>query len=83
MYKDIRPVVNVIGSHKHLCLFGAVGLNGKQIFRQYDRFNEDIFTTIQSIYIINFQNANCFWIRLHSITDHKTSDSTLKNITMF
>ena len=41
IYKDIRPVVNVTGSHKYLSLFGAVGLNGKKIFRQYDRFNED------------------------------------------
>jgi hypothetical protein len=43
IYKDIRPVVKVTGSHKHLCLFGAVGLNGKQLFREYDRFNEDNF----------------------------------------
>jgi DDE superfamily endonuclease len=38
-----RPVVRVTGSHKHTCLFGAVSLNGKQLFREYDRFNEDSF----------------------------------------
>lgn len=43
IYKDNRPVVNVTGSHKHLCFFGAVGLNGKQLFREYDRFNENNF----------------------------------------
>lgn len=37
------PVVRVTGSHKHTCLFGAVSLNGKQLFREYDRFNEDSF----------------------------------------
>ena len=36
-------MVTVTGSHRHSCLFGAVGLNGKQLFRQYDRFNEDSF----------------------------------------
>jgi len=43
IYKDNRPVVKVTGSHKHLCLFGAVGLNGKRLFREYDRFNENNF----------------------------------------
>jgi hypothetical protein len=43
IYKDIKPVVKITGSHKHLSLFGAVGLNGKQLFREYDRFNENNF----------------------------------------
>jgi hypothetical protein len=43
IYKDNRPVVKVTGSHKHLCLFGAISLEGKQIFRQFDRFNENTF----------------------------------------
>jgi hypothetical protein len=43
IYKDNRPVVRITGSHKHTCLFGAIDLNGKQLFRQYDRFNEDTF----------------------------------------
>jgi hypothetical protein len=38
-----RPVVRVTGSHKHLCLFGATSLEGKQLFRQYDKFNGDAF----------------------------------------
>ncbi len=28
-----RPVVRVTGSHKHSCIFGAVSLEGKQLFR--------------------------------------------------
>ena len=38
-----RPIVRVTGSHKHSCIFGTIGLDGKQLFRQYDRFNGDTF----------------------------------------
>ena len=41
--KEKRPVVRVTGSHKHSCIFGALSLEGKQLFRQYDRFNGDAF----------------------------------------
>lgn len=41
--KDSRPVVTVTGSHKHSCIFGAISLEGKQLFRQCDRFNENTF----------------------------------------
>lgn len=32
-----RPVVRVTGSHKHSCLFGAMDIEGKQLFRQVGR----------------------------------------------
>jgi len=38
-----RPVVTVTGSHRHSCLFGVVSLDGKQLFRQYDTFDENTF----------------------------------------
>ncbi|WP_458719154.1 transposase [Candidatus Nitrosocosmicus sp. R] len=38
-----RPVVRITGSHKHSCLFGAIDIEGKQLFRQYDKFNSDTF----------------------------------------
>ena len=38
-----RPVVRITGSHKHSCLFGAIDMEGKQLFRQYDKFNGDTF----------------------------------------
>jgi hypothetical protein len=41
--ENSRPVVTVTGSHRHSCLFGALGLDGRQLFRQYDYFNEDTF----------------------------------------
>ena len=36
--KDSRPVVTVTGSHKRSSIFGAINLEGKQLFRQCDRF---------------------------------------------
>jgi len=38
-----RPIVHTTGSHKHSCLFGAVSMDQKQLFRQYDKFNGDTF----------------------------------------
>jgi hypothetical protein len=38
-----RPVVRIIGSHEIFCLFGAVSMDGKQLFRQYAKFNTETF----------------------------------------
>ncbi len=38
-----RPVVRITGSHKHSCIFRATSMKGKQLFRQYDKFNGDTF----------------------------------------
>src|SRR3982750_3396651 len=39
-----RPIVRVTAdSHKHSCIFGTICLGGKQLFRQYDKFNGDTF----------------------------------------
>ena len=38
-----RPIVRVTGSHKHSCIFGAISLDGKQLFRQHDKFNGKTF----------------------------------------
>lgn len=43
IYKNTRPVVRVTGSHQRSCLFGAISLDGRQLFRQYDWFDEDTF----------------------------------------
>ncbi|MGB0027396.1 MAG: transposase [Nitrososphaeraceae archaeon] len=43
IYKNSRPVVTITGSHRNSCMFGAISLEGKQLFRQYERFNEDTF----------------------------------------
>jgi hypothetical protein len=41
--QDKRPIVRVTGSHKHSCIFGAVSMEGNQLFRQYEVFNGDTF----------------------------------------
>ncbi len=53
-----RPVVRVTGSHKHSCLFGAIGIEGKQIFRQYDKFNGDTF--LDFLRIIHHKFPRCY-----------------------
>ena len=42
-YKDSRPVVTITGSHRNFCMFGAISLEGKQLFRQFEKFDEDTF----------------------------------------
>ena len=41
--KDKRPIVRVTGSHQLSCIFGALSMEGKQLFRHYDVFNGDTF----------------------------------------
>ena len=40
---DKRPIVTVTGSHKKTIVFGSLSLEGKQLFKQYDKFNSNIF----------------------------------------
>ena len=48
------PVVRIIGSHQHSSLFGAISLDGRQLFRQYHHFNED--TLYEFLVIIATRN---------------------------
>lgn len=41
--KEKRPVVRITGSHELSCLFGALSMDQKQLFRQYDKFNTETF----------------------------------------
>ena len=41
--KDERPVVRITGSHQESVFFGSISLEGKQLFRQYDWFDENTF----------------------------------------
>jgi hypothetical protein len=69
----VRPVVTVTGSHRHISvyIFGTVSLEGRQIFRQFDRFKDDSFYNfLKQVHIINFENVVYFWTRPHNITNH-------------
>jgi transposase len=52
--------VKVTGSHKHSCLFGAVSIEGKQLFRQYDRFNGDTFLSFLKLIRSKFLKCYLF-----------------------
>jgi transposase len=53
-----RPVVRVTGSHKHSCLFGAIDIEGKQLFRQYEKFNGNTF--LNFLKIIHHKFPRCY-----------------------
>jgi transposase len=41
--KGVRPVATMAGSHQRTCVFGTLAMEGKQLFRQYDVFNQHSF----------------------------------------
>jgi DDE superfamily endonuclease len=41
--KDKRPVVKVTGSRNKTIIFGCLSIEGKQLFRQYKKFDSTIF----------------------------------------
>ena len=43
IFRNTRPVIRITGSHQQSSLFGAISLDGRQLFRQYNHFNEDTF----------------------------------------
>jgi transposase len=43
IFKDKRPMVTVTGSHSKTIVFGVLSLDGKQLFRQYERFDSQSF----------------------------------------
>ena len=59
--KNTRPVVIVSGSHKHSCLFGALSLDGRQLFKQqYDNDEDAFYDYLKRIqYTTNF-NERCY-----------------------
>ena len=58
--KGKRPIVRVTGPHKHLCLFGAMDIVGKQLFRQYGRFNGDTFPEFLKTIHSRFSKCHLF-----------------------
>jgi len=41
--KGKRPIVVTTGSHQKVCVFGTLTIDGRQLFRQYDVFNQYTF----------------------------------------
>ena len=57
IFQNTRPVIRITGSHQHSSLFGAISLDGKQLFRQYHHFNEDTFCEFLKEIHYNFQSV--------------------------
>ena len=70
-----RPIVRVTGSHKHSCIFGAISIEGKQLFRQYDRFNEDTF--LDYLKKIHTRFPRCY-LFMDKASPHHKSKKVLK-----
>jgi hypothetical protein len=70
-----RSVVRITGSHKYSCLFGAIGIEGKQLFRQYDVFNSDTF--LDSLKRIHSKIPRCY-IFMDKVSPHYMSRKILE-----
>ena len=70
-YKDSRPVVRITGSHQHSSLFGAISLDGRQLFRQYHHFNEDTF--YEFLKEIHHKFPRCYLFLDKAPQHHKSS----------
>ena len=68
--EDKRPVVRMTGSHKHSCLFGAISMDGKQLFRQYDGFNGDTF--LDFLKIIHSKFPKCYLFMDKALPHYKS-----------
>ena len=66
-----RPVVRATGSHKHLCLFCATSLEGKQLFRHYDKFNGDTF--LDFLKTIHHKFPRCYLFLDKAVSPHYRS----------
>ena len=58
--QDKRPIVRVTGSHQRSCVFGAISMEGNQLFRQYDKFNGDTFLDYLKKIHVKFQKCYLF-----------------------
>lgn len=71
---DSRPVVTVTGSHQHSCVFGALSLDGRQLFRQYKVFDEDTFLDYLKLVYCKFNPCVVF---LDKARQHHDSEKVL------
>ncbi len=70
-----RPIVRVTGSHKHSCNFGAVSMEGNQLFRQYDIFDGDTF--LKFLKMIHTKFSKCY-LFMDKASPHYKSKKVIK-----
>jgi hypothetical protein len=71
MGEDERPVITVTGSHRRSVLYGALSLDGGQLFRQYDDFDGESF--FDHMKLIHKKFGRCL-LFLDKATQHQTED---------
>jgi len=69
--KGSRPVVTVTGSHRHSVLYGALSLDGKQLFRQYETFDGESF--LDYLKLVHRKFGRCL-LFLDKATQHQTEE---------
>ena len=65
IFRNTRPVVRITGSHQQSSLFGAISLDGRQLFRQYNHFNEDTFCEFLKLIHHKFPKCYVFLDKAH------------------
>ncbi len=70
-----RPIVRVTGSHQHSCIFGTISMKGKQLFRQYDRFDGDTF--LDYLKLIHSKFPKCY-LFIDKASPHYKSKKVVK-----
>lgn len=73
--ENSRPIVMVTGSHRNFCVFGIISIDRKQLFRQYDRFNENTF--YEFLKKIHYKFPKCY-LFLDKATPHYKSQKVRK-----
>jgi len=69
--EEDRPVITVTGSHRHSVLYGALSLDGRQLFRQYDDFDGASF--FDYLKLIHSKFGRCL-LFLDKATQHQTDE---------
>jgi len=64
-----RRVAKVTGSHKHLCAFGALSLDGRQLFRQYEHFDGETFKDF--LRLVHYKFPRCYLLLDKARQHHK------------
>ena len=56
----MHPIVTITGSHQKTCVFGTLTIDGRQLFRQFDKFNQDTFLKYLKEIIRKFRKVIMF-----------------------
>ena len=67
--REKRPITTVTGSHEKTIVYGVLSLDGKQLFRQYEKFDSVSFVAYLEVIKKKFKR---FIIFLDRATQHRS-----------